>query len=552
MILALQTLLSSLIQLFTAPIFYLGGNAVSVLLLLKLGTALVIVLLAIQLLKRVLKTHLLGRFKIDASNQEAIATVISYSLGTISFLIIIQSTGFNLASIGLILGGLGVGIGFGLKNTTNDFISGLTLLFERTLKVGDFVEFDDLAGYIKEVKLRSTIIRTLDNGDVVVPNSHLIENRILNWSYDSFTARLRIPVAVAYGSDPVLVTETLLKAAYMEPSVLREPLPRVNLIGFSDSALRFELRVWVSQIDLREDITSSLNFVIEYNLRQHGIRIPFPQRDVWLRNANGGFHPASGATPDGFAQTFPMPVAQDGQPERLSPDFSSDSLPTRQPVNGQRLDHSECDRTLAHRTPQSVTGTQRSQPPLYPGQTAPIMSCDRAKTLSFLLRQVRYFENLSELDIRQLIEIGYRTQFAAAERVFQEGDPGDAFYVVLSGQVEIWAEKLQKQLATLQAGQFFGEVSLLLGIPRTATVRATEHTLLFVINQRSFSKLLQDYPSLAESIIQEFGRHREELRQRQQELRQLGLIDADEDDRNPVNWARRRIQRLFNLKFSSL
>ncbi|MGP1387445.1 MAG: mechanosensitive ion channel domain-containing protein [Thainema sp.] len=557
MILVIQTLLSNLIQLFTAPMFYLGGTAVSVLLLLKLGAALLIVLLVIRLLKSFLKTHLLSRFKIDASNQEAIATMISYFLGAISFLVIIQSTGFNLASVGLILGGLGVGIGFGLQNTTNDFISGLTLLFERTLKVGDFIEFDGLAGYIKEVKLRSTIIRTLDDGDVVVPNSHLIENRILNWSYDNFTARLRIPVAVAYGSDPVLVTETLLKSAYMEPNVLREPLPRINFIDFGDSALRFEVRVWVSQIDRRDDIISSLNFVIEYNLRQQGIRIPFPQRDVWLRDTSSFPYVPNGSTRYGPAWTPPIT-------EPINVD--SDRLNTVRLNNGQAAPNGRrFDSTDQTNTDQTNTDHQLNQDPnrqinelgvtqnrnfLRDGKAERIFSqsTDRANTLSVLLRQVRYFENLSEIDIRQLIEIGYRTQFAPSELIFREGDPGDAFYVILSGQVEVLAERLQKRLTILEAGQFFGEVSLLLGIPRTATVRTTANTLLFVINSRSFSKLLQDYPNLAESIIQEFGQHRDELHQRQQELRRLGLLDQQEDERNPVDWARKRIQQLFNLK----
>lgn len=569
MIRVIQTTFVSLIQFFTAPMFYLSGTAVSVVLLLKLGLAFVVVLLAIRLLKSFLKTQLLSRFKMDASNREAIATMISYFSGAISFLIIIQSSGFNLASVGLILGGLGVGIGFGLQNTTNDVISGLTLLFERTLKVGDFVEFEGLAGYIKEVKLRSTIIQTLDNGDVVVPNSHLIENRILNWSYDSFTARLRIPISVAYESDPVLVTEILLKSAYMEPNVLREPLPRVNFIGFGDSGLKFEIRVWVSQIDRRDDIMSSLNFVIEYNLRQQGIRIPFPQRDVWLRNAADFSQVANGSMASGPVWTPPMPPPITEPPITEPINLDSDHLNTVRSSNG--YGHTAANSSISNGNGQSSRDQtsnsqfdthQTSNGYINPAQNHqhdglniaqdrdriwPQLAA-RANTLSVLLRRVPYFENLSELDIRQLIEIGYRTQFAAGELVVREGDPGDAFYVILSGQVEVLAEQLQKRLAILQAGQFFGEVSLLLGVPRTATVRVVDTTLLFVINSRSFSKLLQDYPSLAESIVQELSQHREELQQRQQELRRLGLVDQQEDDRNPVDWARKRIQRLFNVK----
>ena len=505
----IQDLLSDLFELFTTPIFSIGGTAISVVLLLKLTAAFAIVIFLVQVVKSFLKKRLLTRFKVDASNREAIATIISYFLGAISLLVIIHSIGFNIASLGLILGGVGVGIGFGLQNISNDFISGLTLLFERTLKVGDFVEFDGLAGHIKEVKLRSTVIRTLDNGDVVVPNSQLVENRVLNWSYDSFTARLRIPVAVAYDSDPVLVTETLLKSAYMEASVLREPLPRVNLIGFGDNALQFEVRVWVSQIDQREDIISSLNFIIEYNLRQQGIKIPFPQRDVWLRNI----------------QDIP-PVAN----------FSA------RPSNhhGGLNDFAPAPMASAT-TPASVHSYLQAE---YRESAGAFTS---HYTLRDLLRRVAYFEKFTDLEIRQLIEIGYRKRINPSDLIFREDDPGNAFYVILSGSVEIFVEKLQKRLTVLQPGQFFGEVSLLLGIPRTATARALDNVLLFVINSRGFSKLLQDYPDLAELIVEEFSRHQDELVQRQQELRQLGLLEDSEDDNNPVNWARKRLKRLFNL-----
>jgi len=143
------------------------------------------------------------------------------------------------------LGGLGIGVGFGLQEITKNLISGLTLLVEGKLQVGDYIEFDGLLGYIQEISIRSTVIRTFDGVDVVVPNSNLTSNRVLNWSYKSLTGKIRLSIGVAYDSDPVLVTETLLNSAYTESAVLHEPPPRVIFKGFGDSSLEFELWAWI-------------------------------------------------------------------------------------------------------------------------------------------------------------------------------------------------------------------------------------------------------------------------------------------------------------------
>ncbi|NEP18875.1 MAG: mechanosensitive ion channel [Leptolyngbya sp. SIO4C1] len=466
-------------------LFWIGTTEITLLLLIKLVTLLVLIFVTIGLLKNFLKHQLLIRVGIDASNREAIATLFSYCIGAISIVVALQSSGINLMSLGIILGGLGVGIGFGLQHIVDDFFSGLILIFERTLKVSDLIELDDyrfsgLLGRIREVKLRSTVIRTLDNGDVVIPNSQLVRNRVLNWSYDTPIARLKIPVGVAYGSDPTLVTEVLLRSAHMEPAVCAQPMPKAMFMAFGDSALQFELWVWVD-FNQRFETQSSLHFIIEHNLRQHGIVIAFPQQDVWLRN-----------------------------PGMLTAPVS----------NGKgQLD------TAAAIAPR----------PAYP------------PSLRELLRQVSYFENFSDLELRQLIEIGYRQRRKAGKVLFHEGDPGNAFYVILEGQVEIVAEKLDRRLATLEAGQFFGEVALLLGIPRTATVRITEDALLFVINHQSFSHLLRRCPDLSALILRGLSQHKAELAERQREMRALNLVDVGEDDNNPVIWARKRLKRLFAL-----
>lgn len=479
-------ILTALYELFTTTLFHIGGTSVSLSSIVQLILSLLIVFFLARAFKNVLKSRLLVRVGIDEGNREAIATIVSYATGTLGVIVILQTSGFNLASLAVIAGGLGVGLGLGLQDATKNFISGLTLLLEGTIRVGDFVEFDGLSGYVKEISIRSTIIRTRDGGDVVVPNSQMVENRLMNWSYDSFKARMHIPVGVAYESEPVLVTEILLKSAYMEAAVLHDPAPKVIFMGFGESSLDFELWVWVSRIDKDPDIRSSLNFIIEHNLRQQGISIPYPQRDLWLRN------------PEVLTRKVRKKVED-------TPDFTS--LP---------------------------------QPQLLEKRSKPL-------SLRDLLREVTYFENFTNLELRRLIELGYRKRLRASEVLFREGDAGNAFYIILSGSVEVVAEKLNKYIKTLKAGQFFGELSLMLGIPRTATVRALEDTIVFVINNKSFEKLLQEHPELAEVIAREFGNRQEEVFQRQQQLRELGLLDAAEDEKNPVAWVRKRLKDLFNL-----
>lgn len=481
----LQSVFHQLFSVFTDIRFTIGGTIITLASIIQAIILLLVIIFIARALKLLLRKHLLSRLGIDATNREAIATIISYSLAIISFLIVLQLTGINVASLAVIAGGLGIGVGFGLQSITKNFISGLTLLTEQKLKVGDFIEFSGLSGYVKEVSLRSTLIRTRDGGDVVVPNSELVDNHVLNWTYDSYIARIKVPVGVAYGSDPSLVTETLLQAAYQDASVVHDPAPRVVFQGFGDSSLNFELWVWVTRIDDEPFIKSSLNFAIEYNLRQNQIVIPFPQRDLWLKN------------PEALSDFFPR-----RETEALEPVARGDS---------------------------------------------PSPATVRTPALRDFLKQVPYFQGFSELELRQLIEIGYRKRLQPTEVLFRENDAGDAFYIVLSGLVEVVAEQINKQLATLGPGRFLGELSLILGIPRTATVRALEPTTLFVINSKSFSKLLQNYPGFYEIIVNELSKHQQELTERQKQLRELGLVTADEDDKNPIIWVRKRLKNLFNL-----
>ncbi len=433
-----------------------------------------------RVFKTFLRNRVLTKFRLDEGNREAISTLFSYGLGVFGCIVSLQVIGLKLDSLAVVIGGLGVGIGFGLQNLARDFVGGLTLLIEQKIKVGDFIELDGLLGYVREVSLRSTVIRTRNGGDVVVPNGSLLEKQILNWTRDSFVARLAIPIRVSYGSDPVLVTEVLLNSAYMEPSVLLDPAPKAMFRKFGEHALEFELWVWVDRIDLDDHIKSSLNFIIEYNCRMSGITIPLPQQELWLRN-----------------------------PEVLTPESSAQL--TR--VEGS-----------------SSNGNTHPKPSL---------------SVRNLLQKIPYFEAFSELQLRQLIEVGYRRRLDALEVLFRENDPGDAFYIILSGSVEVSIDKLDRKLAVLESGQSFGELALLLGIPRTATVRSPAETMLFAIDRTGFTKLLKDNPDIYQKIVQELEQHKTELAQRQEELRALGLVDRDEDDKNPISWVQKRLKNIF-------
>ena len=240
--------------IFQKTLFELGGKPITLLWAVQMVAALLAVGIVTRALKNFLRNRLLAQLKIDSGNREAIATLVSLGIGTFGYLVVLQVSGLDLSSIAVIVGGLGVGIGFGLQDITKNLLSGLTVLFERKLRVGDFIEFDDVAGYIEEIAIRSTVIRTLDGGEVIIPNSQLAEERITNWNYRDTCGRLSIAVGVAYASDPVLVTETLLEAAYSLGCVRQNPHPQVIFDSYGDSALNFKLVFWVDRVDLRASI----------------------------------------------------------------------------------------------------------------------------------------------------------------------------------------------------------------------------------------------------------------------------------------------------------
>ncbi|HEY9639679.1 MAG TPA: mechanosensitive ion channel domain-containing protein, partial [Coleofasciculaceae cyanobacterium] len=207
-----------------------------------------------------------------------------YSLISIGTLIVLQIWGLDISSLTILVSALGVGIGFGLQDIAKNFGSGLVLILERPIQVGDFVEIGSFKGTVERIGGRSTEIRTLDHVSIIVPNSRFLSEEVINWSHHNPVSRLHLPVGVAYHSDPQIVRTVLLEAAQSHTDVLQSPLPQVFFTGFGDSALNFDLLVWTTQPSRQFILKSDLYFRIFELLQERQIEVPFPQRDLHLRS----------------------------------------------------------------------------------------------------------------------------------------------------------------------------------------------------------------------------------------------------------------------------
>ena len=202
----------------------------------------------------------------------------------LGLLVIVQTAGVDLSALTIIAGALGIGVGLGLQNITNNFLSGVIILFERPIKVGDRVQVGDIAGDIVQISPRATTVITNDNISIIIPNSDFIANSVINWSHTDRNIRIHVPMGVSYGSDVEKVKQVLLEVAEEHPGVLKTPPSQVLFKEFGDSSLNFELLVWSSEYMTRPSILrSELNFVIRRKFIENKIEIPFPQRDLHVR-----------------------------------------------------------------------------------------------------------------------------------------------------------------------------------------------------------------------------------------------------------------------------
>jgi len=477
----MQYILISIKQILEKPILRIGSSFLSLSTIAQFLLTILIALLFSIGFKHFLANPILKRFGFKQGVRESISTITSYSLGTLLGLILLQSLGVNLASVAVLAGSLGIGIGFGLQEITRNFISGIAMLVEQKLKVGDFIEWEGLSGYIIEISLRSTVIRTITERHIVIPNSSLVSNRVINWTYQDTKGWVPINVSVTHESDPVIVIEALLDSAYLEETVSYEHPPEVYFTGFSPNSLDFVLWIWVNRVDLKHKTESSLRFIIDQNLKQHQIRLASPRYDLWHRNPN-----------------ILVQASVD--------DYDKHAHLHKDTVN------------LSETLPKPVA-------------------------VRDLLGQISYFASCSQVELRKLVEIGHRRRLETGETLFNKGDPGDAFYIILSGSVG-YALSADEKMTILGAGQFIGEFSLMLRTPRTVTVKALEDTTVFAISPQGFKQILQSQPRLYDLIVKEMGRHEKELSQQERHLRELGLIN-NEYDKNPVAWVRKQLEKLF-------
>ena len=235
--------------------------------------------------KRFLSNRLLAQSGLDRSLQYAIAQVVSNIVLVVGIFIVLENTGIHLAALAVFAGAVGVGLGFGLQNIASNFISGLVILAERPITIGDRIEVAGIAGQVEHIRARSTVIRTNDNIMMIVPNTKFIDSPVTNWTYGDRRVRFRIPVSVAYGSDIVKVRDTLLAVAGENPHTLKEPGPSVFLENFGENAIDFKLVVWSSEMSARPSrYRSDINFAIAEKFREAGIEMPFPQRDLHIRS----------------------------------------------------------------------------------------------------------------------------------------------------------------------------------------------------------------------------------------------------------------------------
>ena len=237
-----------------------------------------------RLLTRWLDTRVLSRTTMNRGVKDSIKTAMGYSGFIIATLFAISFTGLDFSKVAIVAGALSVGIGFGLQSVVNNFVSGLILLVERPIKVGDWIVVSSGEGYVKNIKVRSTEIETFDRATIIVPNSSLISDSVQNWTHSNTIGRIRILVGVSYGADPRQVEEILMQIATDNKEILSAPAPWVMFRDFGASSLDFELRAYLGEVERVYRVSSILRFEIFDALKAANIEIPFPQRDINFRD----------------------------------------------------------------------------------------------------------------------------------------------------------------------------------------------------------------------------------------------------------------------------
>lgn len=275
---------SGIVDLTNNQLFVISEQSVTLGALYRAFLVFYLFLAAGWLLQLVLRRLVFPRVNADQGIRNTILTITQYVMISSAILATLGALGLDLSSLAIIGAGLSVGIGFGLQDLVANFISGILLLFEQSIRPGDVVQIDDRFGMVQKLRIRSTTVRTNDNVEVIVPNQTLLASSVITYTHSDRSVRVGIPVGVSYRSDPQEVRQVLLGAAQRHGLVRKSPQPVVFFLGYGDSSVDFELAVWIDDYMAMRRVTSDLRFIIWEELAKRDIEIPFPQRDLHLRS----------------------------------------------------------------------------------------------------------------------------------------------------------------------------------------------------------------------------------------------------------------------------
>ena len=259
---------------------------------------------AAKTVRLILKDEILPKMSLPRGVGNSISSLTYYAMVLLGLLVALAAAGFEMSQFAIVIGALGVGIGFGLQNVVNNFVSGLILMFERPIQPGDVVEVGGTSGKVREIGMRATTLSTFEGADVVVPNGVLLNEKLINWTLSDMDRRIDVNVGVAYGSDPSQVLRLLMEVTRSTDGIASEPQPTVLFVGFGANSLDFSIRSWTNDFDNWVKIRSALTVRVHDALKNAGIEIPFPQHDLHLRTVS----PAASAVLAGISKPPAPPV----------------------------------------------------------------------------------------------------------------------------------------------------------------------------------------------------------------------------------------------------